>query len=235
MQAIPTHTFILFGLATLGVLGLWLYMVRLQYKRQVRNVGLLLILYLSLQGWLGFEGFYEDGFTTRPPRFLMAVLPGLLLCIAMIATPFGRGFLSRAPLIIVTYLHVVRIPVELVIYSWFISGWVPREMTFAGRNPDILIGLLALPVGYLVFAKKKWPAWLGLGYHVLGMMFLLNIVAIAILSAQSPFQVFGLDQPNRAVLTGIWVWLPSFIVPGVLLAHLAALLQLLNPKAVGPV
>jgi hypothetical protein len=54
----------------------------------------------------------------------------------------------------------------------------------------------------------------------------LNIVVNAALSAPVPFQQFAFDQPNIAVLYFPFVWLPGFIVPLVLFAHLAAIQKL---------
>jgi hypothetical protein len=43
-----------------------------------------------------------------------------------------------------------------------------------------------------------------------------------------PFQQFAFDQPNIAVLYFPFIWLPSCVVPLVLLSHLAAIRQLSN-------
>lgn len=63
-------------------------------------------------------------------------------------------------------------------------------------------------------------------WNVIGLVFLANIVSIAILSASTPFQQFGFEQPNKAILYFPFVWLPVFIVPLVLFGHLAAIKQL---------
>ena len=41
---------------------------------------------------------------------------------------------------ILTLLHIVRVPVEIVLYWLFISKAIPGLMTFNGRNFDILAG-----------------------------------------------------------------------------------------------
>ncbi|HQW96450.1 MAG TPA: hypothetical protein PLU58_11640, partial [Saprospiraceae bacterium] len=57
---------------------------------------------------------------------------------------------------------------------------------------------------------------------------LLNVVVIALLSAQTPFQKLAFDQPNIGVTFFPFVWLPSVVVPIVLIGHLAAIRQLLK-------
>ncbi|MDB6080057.1 MAG: putative transrane protein of unknown function, partial [Akkermansiaceae bacterium] len=47
-----------------------------------------------------------------------------------------------------------------------------------------------------------------------------------LLSAPFPFQRLALDQPNVAILSFPFIWLPTFIVPVVLFTHLASIRQL---------
>jgi hypothetical protein len=60
----------------------------------------------------------------------------------------------------------------------------------------------------------------------IGLLF--TIVTLAVLSAPFPFQQLAFDQPNMAVFYYPFVWLPAYIVPVVLLAHLAVIRQLLK-------
>ena len=65
-------------------------------------------------------------------------------------------------------------------------------------------------------------------WHVLALALLLNIVTIAVLSLPTPFQQFGLDQPNWGVLHFPFNWLPAVVVPLVLFAHLVAIRRLIR-------
>ena len=60
----------------------------------------------------------------------------------------------------------------------------------------------------------------------IGLLF--NIVINAVLSAPFPFQKFGFDQPDIAVLYFPFVWLPCCVVPLVLFSHLVTIRQLLR-------
>ncbi|WP_208646852.1 hypothetical protein [Pedobacter jejuensis] len=73
---------------------------------------------------------------------------------------------------------------------------------------------------------KKGSSLLVWTFICLGL--LLNIVVNAVLSASSPFQQFGFDQPNVTILNFPFSWLPAFIVPLVLFAHLATIRRLIN-------
>lgn len=127
-------------------------------------------------------------------------------------------------------LHIVRIPVELVLFYLCEAKTVPMLMTFEGRNFDILSGISAPIIFYLAFHLKiLGPRWLIL-WNFICLGLLLNIVINAVLSAPFQFQRFAFDQPNIAVLYFPFNWLPSVIVPIVLLSHLVVLRQLTQHK-----
>ena len=102
---------------------------------------------------------------------------------------------------------------------------------FAGGNFDILSGLSAPVLFYMGFAKKRVHVRLLLIWNFICLGLLINIVVHAILSAPFPFQQLAFDQPNIAILYFPYVWLPGFIVPLVLLSHLAAIRQLVKANA----
>lgn len=178
----------------------------------------------------------KSGFFTHtsglPPRLVFAPAIGILLIVVLFITNSGRSLLQSLNLRQLTLLHVVRIPVELVLYMLFLHKSVPELMTFAGSNPDILSGITA-PLAVLIFIKKGQIKRLGLILWNLACLALLaNIVAHAALSVPSEIQKFGFEQPNIAILHFPYIWLPGIVVPIVLLSHLAALrILILQPKS----
>ncbi|HEV7700865.1 MAG TPA: hypothetical protein VGO43_11595, partial [Pyrinomonadaceae bacterium] len=82
----------------------------------------------------------------------------------------------------------------------------------------------------LAFKAGIANKWLLVGFNILGLMLLANIVSIAIMSLPSPMQQMAFDQPNRGVLLFPYIWLPTVIVPIVLFSHLASLWKLLTNK-----
>lgn len=123
-------------------------------------------------------------------------------------------------------LHVIRIPVEMILYWLFAYKTVPELMTFEGRNFDILSGLTAPFIFYFGFKTKQLGRKVILIWNFICLGLLLNIVTNAILSAPFTFQKFAFDQPNIAVLYFPFNWLPSIIVPLVLFSHLVTIRQL---------
>ena len=224
-MAVPAALGLIFGLTT--ALTVWFLYRAAPGSRLI--VSGLVALGLA-QGAVAATGFFTDT-TTLPPRLLLLIGPPLLGLALLLATARGRQHLSGLRLPVLTLLHVVRVPVELVLLALYRAGTVPRLMTFEGRNFDILAGLTAPLVYYLAFRKKAMGRKGLIVWNVVCLILLLNIVGNAILAAPYPFQQFAFEQPNVAVLHFPFVWLPGVVVPVVLLAHLAALRKLLTSPA----
>ena len=178
-----------------------------------------------LNALLAQQGFYAvtDGLPPRPMFLLAPMVAGILLLVLL--RP-GRMLLARGDLVALTWLHVLRVPVELVLHHGWQQGLVPRMLTFEGANFDILSGLSAPLVAWHLVRSPVLPRRLLLIWNVVCLVLLVNVVARAVLSFPSPMQVLNLDEPMRLVQHLPYIWLPAVIVPAVLLAHVAALVRL---------
>ena len=222
MEDLPAYISILFGFTT--ILTAWLF-----YKAtgNSKPVLLIILIWLAVQTLIAGSGFYTVT-DTLPPRFLLLVLPPLIVIAGLFMSPKGRKFIDGLDLKSLTILHTIRIPVELVLFLLFTYKAVPELMTFEGRNFDILSGITAPVIFYFAFIRKQLSLKIILIWNVICLGLLINIVGNAILSAPFPFQQFAFDQPNIAVLYFPFIWLPCCVVPLVLLSHLAAIRQLSN-------
>jgi hypothetical protein len=228
MNNLPLYISLTFGLTTL--ITVFLFFKAANSSRLTLS---LLLAWLIIQTLLGLSGFYTDT-RAMPPRLMFLGLPPLLFIMALFATPKGRIYIDGLNLGTLTILHTIRIPVEIVLLWLFLHGMVPKLMTFDGRNFDVLAGLSAPVVFYFVFFRKKLHRGMFLLWNLVCLGLLLNIILNAVLSAPVPFQKFAFDQPNIAVLYFPFVWLPSCVVPLVLLSHLAAIRKLYINPAVEP-
>ncbi|MBL0047942.1 MAG: hypothetical protein IPP32_07610 [Bacteroidetes bacterium] len=217
LTQLPAYISLVFILTTF--LTVALFYKASHYSKQVLVI---LSVWLSLEGIVGYSGFYTVT-NTLPPRFIFLILIPVLLIIATFFTEQGKQFIDSLDVKWLTLLHVVRIPVELVLYWLFLNKAVPELMTFEGRNFDILSGLTAPVVFYFGYVKKSLGKYALLAWNIVCLGLLVNIVANAVLSAPFPFQKFAFDQPNIAVLYFPFVWLPCCIVPLVLFSHLASI------------
>jgi len=206
------------------LLTVWLF-----YEATNRSKPVLIIaaVWLLLQALLGLSGFYANT-NTAPPRFALLGLPPLALIIGVFASAKGKRFVDSLNLKKLTFLHTIRILVELMLLNLSIRTLIPQLMTFEGRNFDVISGATAPFMFYLVFVRQILGRKALLAWNFICLALLMNIVINAVLSIPSPFQQFAFDQPNIAVLYFPFVWLPCCVVPIVLFAHLAAIRQLLN-------
>ncbi len=202
--------------------------VGLFYKatNKSRTFLILALFWMVIQLIFGLTNFYENE-TTIPPRLILLVLPPIVLIITLFISKRGKLFLNTLNISKLTLLHTIRIPVEIVLYFLFLSKTIPQLMTFEGRNYDILAGLSAPILFYFGFTKNKIGPKLLIFWNIVCTGLLLNIIIIALLSAKTLFQQDAFDQPNIAVAYFPFNWLPSIIVPIVLLSHLASLRKLI--------
>ncbi|HKH60145.1 MAG TPA: hypothetical protein VKA49_04905 [Flavitalea sp.] len=230
METIPLYVSVILALTT--VLTGWLFYKASRYSKTVL---IILLAWLFIQAVVGLTGFYQDT-SVLPPRFLLAIGPPMLLIVLLFLTRRGRQFIDSLNLETLTFLHIIRIPVEIVLYFLFLHKGIPEVMTFEGRNLDIISGITAPVIYYLGFVSGKlWPRTI-LAWNLICLALLVNIVTTAILATPYPFQKFGLDQPNVAIFYFPFVWLPAMIVPVVLLSHLASIRKLIGKKkAVGDI
>jgi hypothetical protein len=182
---------------------------------------------MLLQSILGISGFYKNT-TAIPPRLFFALGPMLVLTLLLLFTNKGKTFIDQLSLKDLTLLHVVRVPVEISLFCLYKAGLVPILMTFEGYNFDILSGLTAPLLYYFVFISKQVNHKLLLTWNIACLGLLFNIVIIAILSAPTPLQRFAFEQPNIGILYFPFIWLPSLVVPLVLISHLASIRLLLR-------
>jgi hypothetical protein len=224
MENLPFYVPLIFTLTTL--LTVWIF-----YKASKNSPLTLVILiaWMVVQTPVAYSGFYTVT-NTIPPRLILLVLPPLLFILGLFLTRSGRQYLDTLDPKILTILHIVRIPVEIVLFWLFIHEAIPQLMTFEGRNLDILSGITAPVVYYFGFVKKKMNNTSIILWNLICLGLLFNIVITAILSAPTPFQKLAFDQPNVGVLYFPFIWLPCLIVPLVLLSHLTVIRHLMKIK-----
>ncbi len=220
MENLHVFIAIIFGLTT--VVTVLLFAKASNYSKPILIV---LLVWLAVQAKIALSGFYTVT-NTVPPRFILMVGPPLIMIITLFLTKKGKELLDNLNIKTLTLLHTIRIPIEIVLFYLAINKVVPEIMTFEGRNFDILSGLTAPLVYYFGFINKKLSNQFLLIWNFVCLGLLINIIVNAALSAPSPFQQLAFDQPNIAVLYFPFNWLPSCVVPIVLLSHLAAIRQL---------
>jgi hypothetical protein len=221
IEQLPAFINVVFILTTFLTMLLFLKAVNFQKT----GISILLAI-LIFQGILSFNGFYQV-----PLRIPVLVMPSLLSIIILLSGKFSKKWLPAVSLPWLTALQVIRIPVEMVLFWLYKEKQIPVNMTFEGWNYDILSGITALPMVWLALNNRSTAKRILLVWNFICLGLLITIVTIAVLSAKLPIQQWGFDQPNVAIQHFPFAWLPSVIVPIVLMAHLISIRLLLRNKA----
>lgn len=179
--------------------------------------------------WLGVNakrGFFADFSRVPPPLVLAGVLPAALAGLALLFYPPTRRFLHSFPAVWLIGFQAFRVPLELILWRLHGDGLLPVQMTFAGRNFDVVPALLALPVAYWVAQKKPWARAVALAWNLLGFVMVVNVATTGALSTPGPLRVFMNEPANYIVGQFPFAWLPAFLAPLALFGHLASFSQL---------
>lgn len=160
-----------------------------------------------------------DRYSPLPAPALVLVGAITAGTIVLALSSFGARVAAAIPLTALVGYQVFRVPVEWVLHRLYLEGVVPVQMTYSGRNFDVVTGLTAAALA-IVIASGRRARGLVFIWNLVGLGLLVNIVTIAALSTPAPFRVFTDDPPNLLPSTFPFVWLPTFLVQAALFGHL---------------
>jgi len=186
-----------------------------------------LLAWLALLAILSLNGFFLN-FSTIPPRFAIVILPPIITIVILANLKAVTRLLAVIPQQWLIYTQAFRIWMEIILWLVFMAKVIPVQMTFEGRNFDILVGISAPVIAYFCFTKRKWSKKVAIIWNFVGWAILTNIVVIALLSTPTPFRVFTNEPANTLIAYMPYVWLPGFVVPVALALHIFSLKQLFN-------
>lgn len=153
-----------------------------------------------------------------PPPFGLLVVTIVLLSLRLAFGPVGGRFARTIPLWLLVGVQGFRLPLELAMHRLSERGIMPGQMSYGGRNYDILTGASALLLAVLI-ATGHAPVRVVRLWNVIGLLLLVNIVAVAILSTPR-IAYFGVTNLNTFVTYAPFVWLPAVEVVAALVGHL---------------
>jgi hypothetical protein len=185
-------------------------------KAAARAAGFTLI-WMSTAAALAGRGVFRMWDATPPP-FALLVVALLALGVGIAFSPLGGRLASGLPLWTLVGVQAFRLPLEIAMHALVSRGLMPEQMSYSGRNFDVVTGATAIAVAGLVAAGVAGRR-LVLAWNILGLVLLVNIVVVAILSTPR-FAVFGPDRLNVFVTYPPFVWLPTVLVLAALAGHL---------------
>ena len=197
---LPTYISLTFGLTTFATLQLFIWTIRNSNSEQTQKkatpIFIGLTIWLTIQAVLTFKNIYNSDKNSFPPKImLIGILPTILTIILLFATSKGRQFIDSLPLKNLTYLNIVRIPVEIVLFWLFLNKAIPELMTFEGRNFDIVAGITAPFIAYFGFKKPKLSKQIILIWNFICLGLLLNIVLMLYFPHLPQYRNLRLNNP----------------------------------------
>jgi hypothetical protein len=162
----------------------------------------------------------------RPPPFAILAVLMSALGVALARSTIGDRLARGLPLAWLVGYQSFRLPLELLMHSAYTEGVMPVQMSYSGRNFDIVTGISALLLGVAmsIWNVPKWIVWI---WSVMGLGLLLNIVGVALASVPA-FQAFGPDRLNTFVTYPPYVLLPAVMVLAAWAGHLIVFRALLT-------
>ncbi|MEW6323510.1 MAG: hypothetical protein AB1635_20765 [Acidobacteriota bacterium] len=157
-------------------------------------------------------------FDATPPPFLL-LLPAIVVLGLLIArSTLGDRLARGVPLAVLVAFQGFRLPLELMMHRAYTEGLMPVQMSYSGRNFDIVTGATALVLA-AVMMRRDVPRGVVAAWNVLGLALLVNIVTVAVVSTPR-FQYFGPDRLNVWVTWPPYVLLPTVMVLAAWAGHL---------------
>lgn len=229
MENIPSYVALTFVAIVVAVVSFLTYGFQ-QANPGKKNLTPTILLTLMV-GWiflvcvLTFYGFFRD--FSNPPRLVLFIgVPVISIVFAMIL-PQSRRFLMQMPITTLHYVHIVRVPVEMVLWWLSVSRAIPEIMTFEGSNLDILSGISAPFAAVFMVGTRSQSRIGAVIWNLLTLGLLINIVYIAISHTPYFIDPDGSTTPNIGVFYFPYILLPTFVVPAVFFCHITALYQLI--------
>lgn len=211
------------------LIGLWVAITQTELAGRTR-VKVWLAIAIPFTAWLGIVWWLAiaDVFRPRPgaPTLPIAILLPLLVALPFLLRSQHIGsVLAATPPSWLVGLQVYRIFGGIFLVSWS-RGAISGTFAMPAGMGDILVGVLALPVAYLLRADTPNARRIAIAWNILGLVDFAVAVGIGLLSAPGPLQVIVPDRPNVQLGTFPTVMIPAFAVPSSILLHVLSLRQL---------
>ncbi|MCA9710260.1 MAG: hypothetical protein KDK70_30755 [Myxococcales bacterium] len=188
-----------------------------QTRRWALGTAVALAVWMAATGAASASGVLEaPGF---PPRAMILMGACNLVAVGLAFSRVGTRLVDGLPIAALVGFAAYRLPLELVLHRFHAEGVLPVQMTYEGRNLDIVTGILGLLVGLWLWRRGPSRA-LVWAFNLVGLGLLINVAAIAVLSSPFPFRVF-MDEPAVLLVFHFpYGWILPMCVAPALAGHL---------------
>jgi hypothetical protein len=211
--------------------GLWVGIARTDLDAGGRVKAWLAIaapftLWLATVWWLAVAGAFRPSPGRGVPALPIAIfLPVLVALPFLLRSKRIGAILDATPASWLVGLQAYRVFGGIFLIAWS-RGNLSGTFALPAGSGDVLVGLLALPVAYLVQTKASGGRAAAIAWNILGLVDFAIAIGIGILSAPGPLQVIVPERPNAQLGSFPTVMIPAFAVPSSILLHVLSLRQL---------
>lgn len=240
MVIVPSYVAVVIVVSAFVVAGvLWLGLRRAfaglnvpgeQQRAVLAIVGVFLGGWLLLALALAVSGFFEPDLAVWVPTIAYAALPVMAGYALVVSWPVLRLVVEVVPQRWMIGVQVYRVlgVLFLILYA---QGRLPGEFALSAGIGDVLVGVAAPVVAYLLMAGHERARLLAVAWNVAGIADLVLAVGLGFLTTPGRFQLLALGAPNELILAFPLVLIPSFAVPLSILLHMLSLRMLLRQRA----
>jgi hypothetical protein len=168
--------------------------------------------------WVAASSGILQQWDRTPPPFLLVILGTVVMSMILAFGGVGTRVAHYIPIWALVAIQSFRLPLELAMHALSQRGIMPTQMSYSGRNFDIVTGATAIVVATLVKQGYGGRRLVAL-WNVLGLALLVNVVSVAIASMPL-LRLFGDDRVVTFVTYPPFVWLPAVMVLAALAGHL---------------
>lgn len=180
-----------------------------------------LVAWVVYGGVLGYLGVVANR-SILPPGMFYLLAPILVFIMFMARSRIGEAIALSFPLWLMMGFESFRLVVELFLHRLWMDGQIPKMLTYQGANYDILIGVSAPFVAWLLVTRKISNR-MALLWNVLGIAMLANVAVRGVLTTPGPLHFIPTEVPNVAISTFPFTYIPGLMVPLALVLHVLSI------------
>lgn len=159
-----------------------------------------------------------------------------ILAVAQLAFAVWLGWfsswselLARIPQYFLVGMQCFRVPVELLLATLATRKLLAIEMTYYGRNFDILEGMTAIALAIWLKRRGEEPLrFVVLAWNLMGLSLVTVVLVHGLLSVPYPSQLLHLSVSTFVIAHFPVVWLLTLLVPMAYLLHFASIKRCLT-------
>jgi hypothetical protein len=229
MRDVPLHIWILFILTVISIVGFIYYAVNFAAKKNKNDytpitVLTFVIIWLFATAVLSFYNFFIE--FDQLYRLILLISFPLVVVLLTMSTSSSRSFLHQMPLTTLTYIHIVRVPLEITFWWLALEGIITSKMTFEGTNYDILSGISA-PFAAIFLVGLRSKSRIGATIWNLVALALSVYVLKTALSVSPYINPSPGNDSNFVLFRFPFVWVFGFVFPVIIGSHLLSLFKII--------